>query len=360
MILTGLTGNSPPATVAGTATITFPTVPATQQYNGSVSVPAAPGSATWVVVVSGQQIGSVAGSGQFGPFSMGPGQVLTLDGTGLTPDETYQGAFTGESGVPGKMPIVAPTNSSSVVQLPPGSTVEISGPVVVETSGTTLAISQTQELIASNESFVVNSGTTVSTNYPITAGAVNALAVTANAYNHFGTLLQVVGGTTGIVYWEGRPCVNDPVNPNFLGIPLRLLTPFPGDIEGSVTIKAVNQGSATQGFQHVNVIGFTGVVPEFSPPPVVAAQAAGMGPALLTAPTDGSSYRVWSLSVGCQQSAYVYANGISTDQLVSVDPGPNAYITDRADYPQGMIVSSLTVAAGGSSNPTATAVYDFV
>jgi hypothetical protein len=139
------------SSAGGAALLTFPTVPATQQYQGSVVVPTAPAQASITVTDDGNPIGVIAGSNTYGPFSLLPGHVLALVCTGMAASTQYTATFTGSTEPPGS-PIVTPTSNSSVTQISGPVTAEITGPVTVNGNVTAL---NPQSQIAALEALVL-------------------------------------------------------------------------------------------------------------------------------------------------------------------------------------------------------------
>jgi hypothetical protein len=171
---------------------------------------------------------------------------------------------------------------------------------------------QGQTVLLTGYASTPTAGNFTSKTVNIPAGVhVNALMVLCSAALGYGAVLRIDGNTSGQIYWQGRPCANDPVLINEAGLyaqGFRFIVPFPGDYEGSFNVTIVNGGAATQGFQSLDVIGFEGTVPPWQPPPPVSGTSIGsisttgtgtVATTLLPALTDGRIYLVHSITVGC-------------------------------------------------------------
>ncbi len=100
---------------SGNVTITFPRINVSTEFTGVVSVPLAPNTAQWQVVVTDSVVATMGGSSQYGAMQLSNSDMLQLKGTGLTPNTQYEGMLIG-SLVSGSSPAVIPTPTASALQ----------------------------------------------------------------------------------------------------------------------------------------------------------------------------------------------------------------------------------------------------
>ena len=98
----------------GNVTITFPPTPAGIEYQGSVSVPNAQSGSSFTAYVEGTPIGSFSPPTAFGPLTLNPGEVLSLQGTGCTPNSPVGATFSGFPYDPGTVQPVFPLSTQSI------------------------------------------------------------------------------------------------------------------------------------------------------------------------------------------------------------------------------------------------------
>jgi hypothetical protein len=81
------------ADASGAAVFTFPAPPQGETWSGSVAIPGAPSSTVGTVMVGGSLVGSLNGSGFYGPFTALAAQILSIAVTGLTPSTQFQAVW---------------------------------------------------------------------------------------------------------------------------------------------------------------------------------------------------------------------------------------------------------------------------
>lgn len=74
----------------GDATFVFPDVPQGELWCGTTQVPSAPASLMATVSSSGELLGSMNGSGSYGPWTCGATRKLTISASGLVPGTQYE------------------------------------------------------------------------------------------------------------------------------------------------------------------------------------------------------------------------------------------------------------------------------
>lgn len=79
----------------GRATFAFPPTAAGETWDGTLSVPGAPGWASFVANAQGQPVGQWRGANTYGPVQLTTGLQLTISGSGLIPGTTYQPVWSG-------------------------------------------------------------------------------------------------------------------------------------------------------------------------------------------------------------------------------------------------------------------------
>ena len=83
------------ASSSGTATFTVPSVPISQTWIGTLSIPGAPSSASFSALIGGLSSGNWIGQNTFGPITIPQNLNLQVTATSLTPGQSYQLNFQG-------------------------------------------------------------------------------------------------------------------------------------------------------------------------------------------------------------------------------------------------------------------------
>jgi len=83
------------ASSSGTATFTVPSVPISQTWIGTLSIPGAPSSASFSALIGGLSSGNWIGQNTFGPVTIPQNLNLQVTATSLTPGQSYQLNFQG-------------------------------------------------------------------------------------------------------------------------------------------------------------------------------------------------------------------------------------------------------------------------
>ncbi len=118
---------------SGNATFSCGSPAAGTRWTVTIQIPLAPSTASTQLAISGLVVGSFSGPGPYGPVQIHSPESLTLTVSGLTPSTSYTAVLTGilDKGESGFFPVGA---IPSVVDIGPGATVDINGPVTVETA----------------------------------------------------------------------------------------------------------------------------------------------------------------------------------------------------------------------------------
>lgn len=85
------------ADVDGDAVFTFPDVAQGELWCGTTTIPGAPASAVGLVKAGGELLGSMAGSGSYGPWTADFSRKLTISVSGLAPLTQYQAVWHADS-----------------------------------------------------------------------------------------------------------------------------------------------------------------------------------------------------------------------------------------------------------------------
>jgi hypothetical protein len=82
---------------SGDAVFVFPAVPQGETWCGTLSIPKAPSSAIGIVTAGGLEVGSTAGPGSYGPYTVDYSQTLALSVSGLVAGVQYQAVWHADS-----------------------------------------------------------------------------------------------------------------------------------------------------------------------------------------------------------------------------------------------------------------------
>jgi hypothetical protein len=138
-----------PATsdASGNIAFNFPTTPVNSTWIGTISIPTAPTTAEFSVMVADQNHGSWAATTPFGQITSNGSEQIVVTGTGMTPETQYNAVLLGSilpagsqqtspqpvqskvlvSGIPGAPPVAISGNADQIVKsipadITPGST----------------------------------------------------------------------------------------------------------------------------------------------------------------------------------------------------------------------------------------------
>lgn len=142
---------------------------------GTLSIPSAPVSCQYTVSVEGVAQGTQYGAGTFGPILALPGQLVSIQATGLANGVTYTATLVGTQIDARNAPSVYPQPLANITQLTGPITATISGPVTV--TGTVSIGNTPSVTISGTPSVTVTSGTVSISGTPsvtIASGTVNA------------------------------------------------------------------------------------------------------------------------------------------------------------------------------------------
>jgi hypothetical protein len=84
-----------PSDGLGTVTLSFSAPPVGRIWQGTVTIPDASGTSSWVLSVGGQKFGNLAGPGPYGPLQAQSGQIIKLVGSGLSLSIPYTAVLSG-------------------------------------------------------------------------------------------------------------------------------------------------------------------------------------------------------------------------------------------------------------------------
>lgn len=117
---------------SGSLTISFPSVPVSQTWVGSLSISGAPTAAVISASVNSLTYGTWTGANTFGPISVGANETLVVVATNLLPNTNYQPSFIGVVFTSEEPMLTWPTSNTSTTgvyfpQVPIGSAQSVLG-----------------------------------------------------------------------------------------------------------------------------------------------------------------------------------------------------------------------------------------
>ena len=191
------------ANSSGAATFTFNSPPAGFTWTGTLTCAAAPTTAIFLATVGAVSWGDWGGNSVYGPVQvLGQGsQQLVITATGLTPKTSFTMQWNGSSDPSVLVSAVWPDVNSSALQATINGTISTSPLEHITSAFGSYAIrygvgiSQTQVLVATDASLTIQ--------------LTNIAALTT--YPVDGLTVQVVGSTTGLIYFNQSGILATPV-----------------------------------------------------------------------------------------------------------------------------------------------------
>lgn len=216
--------------------------------------------------------------------------------------------------------------------------------------------------------FTGSSPTTFNLNVPASP-VINSLVlytrISRAGGNYLGPVVSIFGANTLAFYYVGRPFANLGNTTPYGQVPATVaaVIPFPGAIETQISVTVTPTGSAQA---DLRLIGFEGVTPPFSPPPLVTSAASlvltntNTG-AVVAGPTDGRGIRVWSIDLTTSTAtmdANVFASG-GGPNLATILAGVVSY---SKAFPNGFYVppgQGITLSTSGTGQAQTDLTYDY-
>jgi hypothetical protein len=179
----------------GNLAIVFDPVPLGKGWWGTVSVPAAPFSATFKLYLNNQQIGQIAGPNPYGPLAVLGGERLSLTGTGLTVSTQFSGIFLGVMRETTDVDELVSAIVPQIQQIAGTVTALVPNPLPVSQSGLWVVGTQTTATPSTGQKVLAMSATQLSAAVlvPTNEIIVKALPRNAGAY-------VLVGESSGPLY----------------------------------------------------------------------------------------------------------------------------------------------------------------
>ena len=199
---------------SGNVTIKFPSTAVGAEFTGVVSVPQAPLTSEWSVIINDTPVATSGGSSQYGPLQLNSSDVLKLVGSGLTASVQYQAVLIGA---------LVQGTSGSVIPIPTVSAVTAASiPAVPQplfmgaiTTNTGIAGKLISNIPPTTRTLV------------LTTGVIGGLGVI--------TKVQVIGQQSGVAYYNGVPYLVQVGSQSYL-----VVVPMLGVIDNSVLVNVVN------------------------------------------------------------------------------------------------------------------------
>ena len=365
---------------AGAVTLSFPAPKLGRVWQGSVTIPSALGTDSWLLTIGGQLYANVGGAGPFGPVQVQGGQVLSLVGT-----------------VSGTAPMIAVLSG---IDDPNDAMSPYTGPIALPGAGTTFP----QTLLAT---FPVGSGGGI-----VTLPTNCETLIIVGTYSAF-TDVTATGQTSGIIYHSVAIPSTASVGTTWtwlidvsesLDTQIHIVIPVPANMTGPtyaiadsgvhITVDAllaealavIGQPLQTYGIQiagsdgtdarviRTDAQGITYAIPSAPdtatgdhPPNELLAASINSGSTLLAAPGGGLRYRIFAVII-----ATTNVNGIGSFAYVAATKtGATVYLGFAAASPpsaspiplSGLALDANTAVTvgivGGSVGTTvyATAIY---
>lgn len=348
-----------PATVASDGTATFTVIQGPSLgswWAASFQVPGAPAAALFTLTTGGRTRAQWQGGSTFGPIELAGGDnPIRITATGLTAAAQMTAVlhFTTSTSSPGALPAA----SAQAVDVT-GSTVDITGPVTVNTGSNTpldFQVSTNQELLGSFELTGGTAGTNASFDLPPWAEGIiitTSCFVDGVAYPAPVSITSIVGESTSMSLAIPRGGYADSsAGSTFASAWLEV--PVFGSIDPVITISAVqlNDSPGQTPTVHVTAVARLPKIPAFAPSSATWVQeSTTTALTVLPAATAYSAYELlsvnWSASsasnVQPTQLHVVGAGGGTVDTL----QGPTL-TTSGGEVSSSLDLHGLVVPAGG-------------